>query len=127
MNSLYFLIIIFIALELFESNWQKVATFYGVIQNNYQVYKKSIFLYFLLNPTFIFSLYLAMSLSHFSFLMNFIIILKFVDISFRLHLSRKIDENEDITTMVPYDINYNIALRYANVIIYPGIFFLSLL
>lgn len=127
MNSLYFLIIIFIALELFESNWQKADSFYGVIKNNYQIYKKSIFLYFILNPTFIFSIYLAVSLSHFSFLMNLIIILKFVDISFRLHLSKKIDKDEDITQVVPYDMEYNATLRYANVLIYPGIFFLSLL
>ncbi len=127
LNTLYFLIIIFIALELFESNWQKADRFYGVIKNNYTVYKKSVFLFFLLNPTFIFSIYLAISLNNYSFLMNMIIILKFVDISFRLNLCKKIDNNEDISTLIPIDIEYNLVYRYINVLIYPGTFFLSLL
>jgi len=127
LNTILFLIIVFIALEIFESNWQKADTFYGVIKNNYQIYSKSILLFFLLNPTFIFSIYLAVSLNHFSFLMNLIIILKFVDISFRLNLSKKIDNNEDISSIVPMDINYNVVLRYINVLIYPTLFFLSFL
>jgi len=126
-NTFYFLILIFVALELFESNWQKADKFYGVIQNNYTIYKKSIFLFFFLNPTFIFSIYLAVSLSNYSFLMNLIIIMKFVDISFRLNLCKKIDNNEDITSIIPFNIEYNLVYRYANVLIYPGTFFLSLL
>ncbi len=126
MNTLYFLIIIFIALEIFESNWQKSDKFYGVIKNNYTVYKKNIFLFLLLNPTFFFSIYLAISLNNYSFLMNMIIILKFVDISFRLNLCKKIDNDEDITTIVPFNIEYNLVYRYINVLIYPTTFFLSL-
>jgi hypothetical protein len=126
-NTLYFLVIIFVALELFESNWQKAATFYEVIQNNYTVYKKSIWLFFLLNPTFIFSIYLAISLSHYSFLMNLIIVLKFLDISFRLNLSKKIENDHDIASLVPVNIEYNIIYRYINVVVYPLTFFLSLL
>ena len=127
MNTIYFLIIIFIALEIFESNWQKADKFYGVIKNNYIVYKKSIFLFILLNPTFIFSIYLAISLNHYSFLMNMIIVLKFVDISFRLNLCKKIDNDEDISSLIPVNIEYNLVYRYINVLIYPGTFFLSLL
>jgi len=126
-STVYFLIIIFIALELFESNWQKADKFYGVIENNYKAYKKSIFFFFLLNPTFIFSIYLAISLNHYTFLMNLIIIMKFVDISFRLNLCKKIDNNEDLSSIIPYNLEYNVVYRYINVLIYPMTFFLSLL
>ena len=70
---------------------------------------------------------LAISLNNYGFLMNMIIILKFVDISFRLNLCKKIDNNEDISTLIPIDIEYNLVYRYINVLIYPGTFFLSLL
>ena len=59
--------------------------------------------------------------------MNMIIILKFVDISFRLNLCKRIDNDEDISTLIPLNIEYNLVYRYINVLIYLGIFFLSLL
>lgn len=125
-TPLYLTIVFFAALEVFESNWQKSDTFAGVIKNNYQIYKKSIFLFILLNPTFIYALYLAISMNNYSFLMNMIIILKFADISFRLHLSRKIEMEEDLSTLVPQDMEYNFVLRYINVVIYPVTFYFSL-
>jgi len=127
LTTLFILIIFFISLELFESNWQKADTFYGVIKNNYKVYEKNIFLFFILNPTFFFSIYLAMKFNNYGFLMSSIIVLKFTDISFRLYLMKKIQDDEDITPLVPMDINYSFTLRYFNVIVYPIAFFLSLL
>ncbi|RLA83842.1 MAG: hypothetical protein DRG78_03215 [Epsilonproteobacteria bacterium] len=127
MITLLLLLIIFISLEIFESNWQKANDFYGVIKNNYQIYNKNIFLFFILNPTFIFAIYLAIIFNNYGFLMNTIIVLKFVDISFRLNLCRKIDNNEDISSFVPYNMEYNNILRYINVILYPGTFILSIL
>lgn len=126
MENLLYLFIFFIALELFESNWQKADTFYGLIKNNYTAYKKGIFIYFFLNPTFIYSIYLSYSLQNYSFLMTLIIGLKFADISFRLHLMNKIDKDEDITKIIPADMPMNWMLRYINVFIYPTSFILSL-
>jgi len=125
-TPLYLTLIFFAALEVFESNWQKSDKFAGVIKNNYLVYKKSVFLFILLNPTFFYALYLAISMNNYSFLMNLIIILKFVDISFRLHLCRKIDNNDDISKLIPYDMEYNFFLRYINVVIYPVTLYFSL-
>jgi len=127
MESLLFLFIFFVALEVFESNWQKSDSFYGVIKNNYQVYKRSIFIFFLLNPTFIYSIYLSYTLNNFSLLMSSIVVLKFVDISFRLHLVNKIDKDEDISNLIPYNLPMNNIFRYINVFIYPTTFILSLL
>ncbi|HIP13195.1 MAG TPA: hypothetical protein EYG97_00090 [Arcobacter sp.] len=118
MDSIIFLFSLFFALELFESNWQKSDTLYGLLDNNYQVYKKNIFLYFIMNPTFLFSLYLAITLNNFGFWMISIIVLKFLDISMRLNVMQKIDKDEEITTLVPFDINMNIYLRYMNILIY---------
>jgi hypothetical protein len=126
MDSLIFLFVVFIALELFESNWQKSDSFYGVIENNYRVYSKSIFLFIILNPTFFYSVYLSLTLNNFGFFMSSIVLLKFVDISFRLHLMKKIHYNEDISSIVPLDIPMNGILRYINVIIYPTTFIFAI-
>ena len=127
MTTILILLVFFISLELFESNWQKSDTFYGVIKKNFQIYQKNIFLYFILNPTFFFSLYLAMKFNNFGFLMSSIIVMKFLDISFRLYLMNKIQKDEDITSLVPLDIKYTNTLRYFNVVLYPITFVLALL
>ena len=126
-TPLYLTLLFFAALEVFESNWQKSDTFAGVVKNNYLIYKKSVFIFILLNPTFFYALYLSISMNNYSFLMNLIIVLKFVDISFRLHLSRKIDNDEDVSGLIPEDMKYNFFLRYINVVIYPVTFYFSLL
>lgn len=59
--------------------------------------------------------------------MNTIIVLKFADISLRLHFCRKIDNDEDIVEIIPYNIEYNFIYRYINVIIYPVTFYFSTL
>ncbi|MGB5867071.1 MAG: hypothetical protein WBG69_04260 [Arcobacteraceae bacterium] len=127
MTTILILLVFFISLEIFESNWQKAETFYGVIRNNYTVYNKNIFLFFILNPTFFYAIYLSMKFQNFGFLMSSIVILKFADISFRLFLMKKIQNDEEITSLVPLDIKYSFAIRYFNVILYPITFFLSLL
>jgi len=124
--SLILLLSIFIALELFEANWQKSDNFLGLIKNNYLVYKKSLFIYFLLNPTFFYSLYLSIILNNFNFWMSSIVIMKFIDISFRLFLLSKIDNDEPIDKYVPINFNISLPLRYINTLIYPSIFLLAL-
>jgi len=125
MTTIIVLSVLFVCLELFESTWQKADTFYGVIKNNYNIYEKNIFIYFLFNPTFFFSLYLSMQFNNYGFLMSSIIVLKFLDISFRLLLMEKIQKNEDVSYLIPIDIEYSMLLRYFNVLLYPMTFILT--
>jgi len=125
MTTIIVLSVLFVCLELFESTWQKADTFYGVIKNNYNIYEKNIFIYFLFNPTFFFSLYLSMQFNNYGFLMSSIIVLKFLDISFRLLLMEKIQKNEDVSYLILIDIEYSMLLRYFNVLLYPMTFILT--
>jgi len=125
MTTIIVLSVLFVCLELFESTWQKADTFYGVIKNNYNLYEKNIFIYFLFNPTFFFSLYLSIQFNNYGFLMSSIIVLKFLDISFRLLLMKKIQNNEDVSYLIPIDIEYSMLLRYFNVALYPITFILT--
>ncbi len=113
---------VFIGLELFETNWQKATSFYELIKNNFNIYDASIWLYFSLNPTFIYALFLAIYLNNFTFWMSFIIVLKFADISFRLYLMQKISNDESITSVIPVDMPMTLPMRYFNVFLYPVAF-----
>ncbi|WP_321470054.1 hypothetical protein [Halarcobacter sp.] len=118
------LFLIFIAIEIFESNWQKSDTLHGVIYNNYTIYKKSILLFFLLNLSFIYSIFLVIYLQNNSFLMLSIVGVKFLDISLKLTIMKKIEDEINIEDILP-NVKMTFLFRYINALIYPLTFILS--
>lgn len=123
--DIFYLFIIFIAIEVFETNWQKAPTLYKLIQNNFLIFQKSIFLYFSLHLSFFYSIYLSLSMNNYNFLMLSILALKFFDISLKLSIMKKLANGEVIENILPYDVKLSFILRYLNVLIYPISFLLS--
>ena len=117
--DLFSLFLIFIAVELFESNWQKSDSIYGLIANNYKIYQKNIFLYFTLHLSFFYTMFLSIYLNNFSFWMSSILIIKFLDIEFKLSLMQKLSKGISIEEMMPFNIKMTSLFRYMNVLIYP--------
>ena len=113
------LFLIFVALELFESKWQKSDTLYGLLNNNFKIFKKNIFLYFLLHVTFFYTIFVSFYLNNFSFWMSSILIIKFLDISFKLSLMKKLSNGTNIEEIIPFNMTMVPILRYMGVIIYP--------
>ena len=113
------LLIIFITFELFESTWQKSDSMHGLIFNNYEIYRKNIFLYFLLHPTFIFTIFISLYLNNFTLWMSSILIIKFLDISFKLSMMKKLSNGIDINEIISFNINMTPLFRYMNVLLYP--------
>ncbi|OCL87795.1 hypothetical protein AAX26_00888 [Aliarcobacter thereius] len=123
--TIFYLFIFFIAIELFETNWQKSDTLYGILKNNFTIYKRNIFLYFILHSSFIYTIYLAVTLNNFGFFLSSIIVLKFVDITFKLSIMNKISKGEELNLIIPIDVKIGATLRYLNVFLYPSLFLLS--
>jgi len=119
MTNIYLIISVLIFLEFYESTWQKAPDLHGMMNNNYAIFQKNIFTYFLLNPTFIYSIYLTFYLNLFNMWMYSIILIKFVDISFRLHIITKMSNGMQLEEILPLDIQMNNYFRYLNVLIYP--------
>ena len=113
------LFLIFVALELFESKWQKSDTLYGLLNNNFQIFQKNIFLYFLLHLTFFYTIFVSFYLNNFSFWMSSILIIKFLDFSFKLSLMKKLSNGTNIEEIIPFNMTMVPILRYMGVIIYP--------
>ena len=113
------LFLIFVALEFFESKWQKSDTLYGLLNNNFQIFQKNIFLYFLLHVTFFYTIFVSFYLNNFSFWMSSILIIKFLDISFKLSLMKKLSNGTNIEEIIPFNMTMVPILRYMVVIIYP--------
>ena len=113
------LFLIFVTLEFFESKWQKSDTLYGLLNNNFQIFQKNIFLYFLLHVTFFYTILVSFYLNNFSFWMSSILIIKFLDISFKLSLMKKLSNGTNIEEIIPFNMTMVPILRYMGVIIYP--------
>jgi len=120
------LLFIFIALELFESNWQKSDSLYGLINKNYLLFKQNIFLYFILHMTFFYTIFLSFYFHNFGFWMSSIFIVKFADISFKLSIMKKLSNGILVENIVPMNVKITPIIRYFNVIIYPLTFLFSI-
>lgn len=121
-----FLLIVFILFEFFESKWQKSDSLYGLILNNYYIYKKNIFLYFIFHITFFYSIFLSFYFNNFNFWMSSILVVKFLDISFKLSMMKKIDNGLSLSEIMPMNIKMTSLFRYINVLIYPLSFLFSM-
>ena len=124
--SILTLFLIFIVLEFFESTWQKSDTLYGLIYNNFSIFNKNIILYFLLHTTFFYTILVSFYLNNFNFWMSSILVIKFLDISFKLTLMQKLSNGKELNEIIPMNINMNLVFRYMNVLIYPLTFLFAI-
>ena len=120
--DLFSLLLMFMAVELFESNWQKHETLYGLIYNNYLVYKKNIFIYFLFHASFFYALFVGLYLNNYGFWMSSIIIIKFLDMAFKINMMQKLSAGAEIKEVMPLNMKMNNMFRYFNVLMYPFCF-----
>jgi len=120
------LLLIFIALELFESTWQKSDSLFGFLNNNFNFFRKNIFIYFLLHLTFFYTIFLSFYYNNFGFWMSSIFIVKFADISFKLYIMKKLSNGDLIEEIIPMNIPMTPSLRYFNVVIYPLTFLFAI-
>ncbi|MDX9795349.1 MAG: hypothetical protein WCY75_04605 [Sulfurimonadaceae bacterium] len=126
MDNLIFLFFLFVALELFEANWQKSDSLYGVIYNNFLVYQKSLFTFFMLNPTFFYVVFLTIYLNIDSWLMYAMMIIKFVDVAFKITMMQKLSKGEKMEDIMPVNMKMGFLYRYMNVLIYPITFLFAI-
>jgi hypothetical protein len=96
MENIYLLIIFYIALELFEIQWQKGENLLVMLDKMYRYYSKNIILFFLMHPTFYFGIALAM-ITDFAFSAVALIFIKTVDIATKVLLIQQVFEKKELT------------------------------
>lgn len=85
------------------------------------------FPFFMMNCSFIYSLFLVFYFGNFGFTMMSIVGLKFFDIAFKIQLMEKIKSHGFEGMMEIFKVNFTInpLFRYANVVLYPALFYVS--
>jgi hypothetical protein len=89
-----------IVLELFEAWWQRAETMIGVLANGYRYYQKSIFLFFLMHPSFYFILFVILFTQTLNGWMITILLLKVVDIFFKITLMQNLFVQNKVDEMM---------------------------
>jgi len=94
-NALSFTLLLVI-LEIFEAMIQRADTLYGIIERLYGWYRKSIFLFFTVHPTFYFTLFVAVATDVLNFYMIMIIAMKVFDLFYKIELIKTVFVKKEI-------------------------------
>jgi hypothetical protein len=92
MSAVLIVVFMLLILEFLENRWQKGLTIKDVILSNYEIYSFNMFLYFLRHPTLWFTLFIAIEIGVYNWIMFTIISMKFLDIATKLYFISKIDK-----------------------------------
>jgi len=120
-------ILIFIILEIYEINWQKAPSIMGMVIRMYKYYKKSIFLFLIMQPTFYFAIGFAM-LSNYAPTALILLFVKTFDIATKILLieqvftKKELSQELNLILLAPI----NSFLPYIGLLIYPVLIALAI-
>ena len=127
MSTVFLYIVLYIVFELFEIWWQKSDTLYGVLQNIYRYYEKSIFLLLLIHPTFYLLVYLMMA-SGYDIYLQIALGLKLSDIALKILFIQKVfikqEMDEEFRMMLGMKMEW--YMLYFGVVFYPVLIYLGM-
>ncbi len=90
MENALLLTMILLFAELFEATIQRAQTLVGVLAKLYAYYKKSIFLFFLIQPGFYFILFVVVLTGVLNLTMIFLLAIKIFDLFYKIELIKKV-------------------------------------
>ncbi len=127
MENIYVLVIIYIALELFEIQWQKAKNLIGILSRLYRYYNKNIILFFLMHPTFYFGIGLAM-ITDLAFAAVVLVFIKTVDMATKILLIQQIFEKQEISPEMSAMLLAPLhpLMPYLSVLVYTPLVFFAL-
>jgi len=128
METILLLTSVLMALEVFEAMMQRAETLYGVMQKLYRWYHKSIFLFFLVHPTFYFMLFVVILTKQLNIYIILIISMKIFDLFYKLALLKKIFIQEEITRDMATMLAWKIPVWFflTGLLLYPPLLYYGL-
>lgn len=119
-------VIMLFFLELFELYWQRGNTFRQYLISLFYFYKKSVILFISLHPSFYFVIFSMMLFNNTSFLATSIIIVKMLDIGFKLTLLDRLSNEKPLGFFAPLanaDYPLPFGLKLIPALLYPLFFY----
>jgi len=115
--------------ELFEAYVQRSNSLFGVLQKLYAYYKKSIFLFFLIQPGFYVILYVVLATGILNIGMIFLLALKVFDMFYKIELIKKVFIEQKVPIEVAQILEGKIPSWFflIGVLMYPPLLFYALI
>jgi len=120
-------ILLFVLLEIYEVSWQKASSIMGMLIRMHKYYKKNIFLFLIMQPTFYFAIGFAM-LSNYAPSALILLFIKTFDIATKILLieqvfkKRELSQELSLILLAPI----NSFLPYIGLLIYPFLIALAI-
>ena len=128
MENILTLTILLVFAELFEAYMQRAQTLFGVLQNLYHYYTKSIFLFFLVQPGFYALLLIVLLTGVLNASMIFLLALKVFDIFYKMELIKKVFIEKEVSSEVGQMLEWKMPSYFflMGVMMYPPMLFYAL-
>ncbi len=125
-DTLLYTVVGYMFLELYEVQWQKAQTIMGMLARMYQYYHKSIFLFFIMHPTFYFGIWFMFATNYNPYavaLLGF----KSADIVSKIVLIKKVFIDKELSAELTQSLFVPIGpyLPYIGLVIYPFFIYMA--
>jgi hypothetical protein len=126
-GDVFFYIVVYILLELYEVQWQKAQTIMGMLARMYAQYQKSVFLFLIMHPTFYFAIWFVLQ-THYNAYAVALLLFKAADITTKMLLIKKVFLDKDLDEEMQRSLFTPIGdyLPYMGVILYPFFIYMAL-
>lgn len=127
-NALTFTLIL-VLVELFEAYTQRAPTLMGILSNLYHYYRKSIFLFFMVQPGFYVLLFIVLVTGVLNVSMIFLLALKIFDMFYKIELIKKVFIEREVSAEIGQMLEWKIppSFMLMGVVMYPPLLFYALL
>ena len=118
-------IILYLFLELYEVQWQKANTLIGMLARMYEQYKKSVFVFLLMHPTFYFAI-MFMMVSNYNEYAIALFMIKGIDVATKMVLIKKVFIDKELSEEMSLALLQPLhkLLPYIGVLVYPPLIYM---
>lgn len=99
MELLLIITLLYVCLELFEVQWQKAASMLGILVRLHHYYRRSIFVFLALHPTYYFAIWLILE-THLCIPSVMLLFIKTIDIATKLVLLQQVFEKKEVSAQL---------------------------
>ena len=125
-DTLFNYLLLYTFLEIYEVQWQKAATMIGMLARMYEHYRKSIFIFLLMHPTFYFAI-LFMMFTNYNGYAVALFVIKGVDIATKIVMIKKVfidkELSEEMTLALLAPLHF--LMPYIGILVYPPLIYMA--
>lgn len=128
MDTVLTFTLILVIAELFEAYTQRASTLMGILSNLYHYYRRSVFLFFMVQPGFYTLLFIVLYTGTLNASMVFLLAIKVFDMFYKIDLIQQVFVKREVSAEIGQMLEWKIPswFMYMGLFTYPPLLFFSL-